>query len=66
MDEYQKDAVKIVRDYLKHGYKISIEQAEDIWSAYSEELCASWIIMGDDTNGLFEMTERHANDLKLI
>lgn len=66
LDAHQKDIEMIVSDYKKHGYTITNEQAEEIWSSYSESLYASRMMMGDSPDGLFAMTKTYAEDLNFI
>jgi hypothetical protein len=64
--ECKKDLCKLMIAYKNNGYLINSEQAEDIWSDYSEALFASWMMMGDDLDGLFESTKEFAMALKII
>jgi hypothetical protein len=66
MDHYKEDVRKIIEAYKRKGYKITEEQAEDIWSDYSYEMYASWMMMPDDLNTLFELTKKYAKQLKVI
>jgi hypothetical protein len=66
LDPYEQDAALLIKAYRLEGYVITIEQADYIWSEYSDELYASWVMMGESTDGLFEMTKRIAKELKII
>ncbi|MEB9553354.1 hypothetical protein P4J60_05755 [Bacillus cereus] len=66
MDTYEQDVALLVKAYRLEGYVITNEQAEDIWSEYSNELYASWMIMGNKTDGLYETTKKIAEKLKII
>ncbi|PFE56026.1 hypothetical protein CN318_12335 [Bacillus cereus] len=66
MDAYEQDIVLLVKAYRLEGHVITSEQAEDIWSEYSNELYASWMMIGDKTNGLYETTKKFAEKLKII
>ena len=64
--EYEQDLEKIKAAYKEHGYTITNEEAEDIWGTYSDRLFASWMMMPDDINGIFEMTEDIAKEIKVV
>lgn len=64
--EYEQDLEKIKAAYKDREYTITNEEAEDIWGTYSDRLFASWMMIPDDTNGIFEMTEDIAKELKVI
>lgn len=57
MDPYQEDIDKLKEAYRRKGYYITNSQAESAWPDYSETLCASWLMMGDDLESLFECTK---------
>lgn len=63
---YEQDVALLVKAYRLGGYVITNEQAEDIWSEYSNELNASWMMMGNKTGGLYETTKKIAEKLKII
>ncbi|MBE5096008.1 hypothetical protein [Bacillus thuringiensis] len=63
---YEQDVALLVKAYRLEGYVITNEQAEDIWSEYSNELNASWMMMGNKTDGLYETTKKIAEKLKII
>lgn len=64
---YEEDERKVVEAYKKHGHIISREQAEEIWSEYShEEFFASWMMMGNDLDVIYDQTLRHALSLGII
>lgn len=64
--EYKQDLEKVKAAYKDRGYTITNEEAEDIWGTYSDRLFASWMMIPDDINGIFEMTEDIAKELKVI
>ncbi|MHB0800461.1 hypothetical protein PVK73_12345 [Bacillus thuringiensis] len=66
MDTYEQDVALLVKAYRLEGYVITNEQAEDIWSEYSNELYASWMMMGNKTDGLYETTKKIAEKFKII
>ncbi len=63
---YEQDQEKIKAAYKERGYIITNEEADDIWGTYSDRLFASWMMLPDDINGIFEMTEDIAKELKVI
>lgn len=63
---YEQDKEKIKAAYKERGYIITNEEADDIWGTYSDRLFASWMMLPDDINGIFEMTEDIAKELKVI
>ncbi|ALC52851.1 hypothetical protein ACN91_15060 [Bacillus cereus] len=64
--EYEQDLEKIKAVYKDRGYTITNEEAENIWGTYSDRLFASWMMIPVDINGIFEMTEDVAKELKVI
>ena len=40
---YSYDVDKIVEAYKDNGYDITRQQAYNIWSEYSDGMCAGWI-----------------------
>jgi len=66
MDEYQEDVGKIVRVYQKRGIEITEEQAVELWERYSDSLFASWMMMPDDLDAIFETTKEFAEEMGLI
>lgn len=57
MSSYKEDIDKLKEAYRRKGYYITDSQAENAWSDYSETLCASWLMMGEDLDSLFECTK---------
>lgn len=62
----QNDIDRLVMAYQKKGYKISRDQAEGLWDEYSLSLHASWIIMPDNLDELFETTKEFAREENII
>lgn len=62
----QNDIDKLIMAYQKKGYKISGDQAEELWDNYSLSLYATWIFMPDNLDELFEMTKEFAQEQNVI
>lgn len=46
--DYLQDCERIVAVMAKHGYEITVEQAYEAWTAYSDSMAAGWMCLGED------------------
>ena len=46
--EYTSDIERIVKVFANRGYEISYEDAVRAWEAFSDSMCAGWMILGSD------------------
>jgi hypothetical protein len=51
--QYRDDIARIVQVALKHGYSLTMRQAEDVWEKYSESMFAGWMVLPDDDDKLW-------------
>ncbi|WP_422659099.1 hypothetical protein ACK8P5_00685 [Paenibacillus sp. EC2-1] len=64
---YEEDELKVIEAYKKRGHTITEEQAGDIWSEYSnDEFLASWMMMGDDLDVIYDQTIKYAKSLGIV
>lgn len=64
---YEEDEQKVIEAYKKHGHAITRDQAGDIWSEYSHvEFFASWMMMGDNLDAIYELTIKYAKELGIV
>ena len=55
--EYLKRIVKIFKD---RNIEITPSEANELWDKYSDDLCASWLILPLDDNEIFEIVINYA------
>jgi len=64
--DIEKDIDKLVKAYQEKGYRITRDQAEELWDEYSLSLYATWISMPNNSEELFEMTKGFAQELNIL
>lgn len=47
---YQSEVDRIVRICAERGWEISANDARAAWQAYSDDMCAGWMDMGEEGN----------------
>lgn len=47
-DPYRADKRRLVETMNAHGYACTLEQAEQLWTRYSESMAAGWMHMPED------------------
>lgn len=71
---YTEDILRIVKILNNNGYYATEELAQKIWSDYSEDVCAGWLILPEKDSDLLEilveygelegLNKRRTRDLK--
>lgn len=46
---YPEDCHRIVQIANQLGYKCTLKQAEEFWDSHSEDYCAGWLDLPDDS-----------------
>lgn len=54
-EDYPEDVTQIQLAVLNHGYACSRKEAQDLWLAYSDSLCAGWLILPHDAEHIWVM-----------
>lgn len=57
------DIIRIINVCAKHNIEITIKEAEELWSNYSDEYCAQWLILPDSDETLFEIIINQAKKI---
>ena len=52
--DYFDDLIVIMNVFAERGFVISLDDARYAWLAESESVCASWLILPDDHDLLFD------------
>lgn len=42
-EDWPKDVTRIQRAIMRHGYACSRAEAQELWSLYSDGMCAGWL-----------------------
>ena len=51
--EYLEDAERIQKILAERGYAANLQQCEQLWSRFSESMCASWMFLPEDDHEVF-------------
>ena len=57
------DIIRIINVCAKHNIEITIAEAEELWSTYSDDYCAQWLGLPDSDEHLFEMIIEQAKKI---
>lgn len=52
--EHKEDIQRMIKVLAENGYFASIEECELLWSWYSDSNAASWLILPDSDDQLFQ------------
>lgn len=63
-DYYYHDCKRIVGVLKARGYYATIEQAKQIWEAFSESMAACWMMLPDDDDDLFSTVSSYFNEVE--
>ena len=50
---YKEDCKRIKKVFADKGYDITVDQAENLWSKYSDSMCAGWLFLPKDDEEIF-------------
>jgi hypothetical protein len=53
--EYPEDVERLVQAVLDNGYEIAMWEAESVWQDYSDDVDASWMILPDTSEEIWEI-----------
>lgn len=62
---FSDDVERIRRVSNLRGTKISSYEARSIWQIYSDELCATWLVLPESDEKLYEIILKYYNKTKL-
>lgn len=57
------DIMRIINVCAKHNVEITPDEAEELWSMYSDDYCAQWLGLPDSDEYLFEIIIEKAKDM---
>jgi hypothetical protein len=57
--DYIDDCKRIQRVFAEHDLEITMDQAQFIWGEHSGYVCASWLIMPDSDEELFDELKKY-------
>jgi len=60
--EDPEDCIRIREILYKLGYDVTLRDAEDIWTAFSEDMCACWIILPESDEELAASLTEYLNE----
>ena len=64
VDDYvYRDVKRIINVCAKYDIEITEEEAEELWSNYSDEYCAQWLGLPESDEYLFEIVIKQAQSL---
>lgn len=55
MPRLEQDCARIVQVSLRHGFVLTLKQAEMIWEEYSEDYAAGWMTLPKTDEELWEI-----------
>lgn len=57
-EDYPLDVTRVQHAVIARGYNCTREQARDLWQAYSDSMCAGWLLMdGWSEGGVWKAVE---------
>lgn len=57
------DVIRIINVCAKHNIEITFVEAEELWSTYSDNYCAQWLVLPDSDEYLFEIIIEQAKKI---
>lgn len=60
--DHPEDVDRIVKVFANRGHELSREAALDAWTGASSDRFASWLILDDDDETLFELTKKYLKE----
>jgi len=59
---YPCDVDRIVKVFEDRGHELSRNDAHAAWEAYSDALCAGWLILPDEDEHVFETAKQYLTE----
>lgn len=61
--DYGADVLRVQQAVIRNGFVCSLEQAEALWLAYSDSLCAGWLDMASwSDTGIYDAVKQWIDD----